>query len=143
MISHTLHTIILDRFKGTQMGPLLVYCFPLFQGKCKCHMQNCVFFVYFLLKCNRFSFGNKISKWHKLEKKKLFLTYSLSQFLVTKGRHKNSFSTYPTYIYTYIWSPYWLLCLPNFAIIANVSCMASLWYYSRYCFVFAPFWRNE
>ena len=40
-------------------------------------------------------------------------------------------------------SPYWLFCLPNFAKIANLSCMVSLWCDSWCWFLFAPFWSNQ
>ena len=97
--------------KGCRMGPWLVLVSPCFRenvvATCKigsflCCLDN-------LLQKNVivFCFGNQISKWRSFEKKGLFLTY-FSNFLVTRGSYKKSFSTYLTHIHTHIFSHYWL-----------------------------------
>ena len=92
-------------------------CFPLFYGKCSCHLQNWVFFVCLknLLQKNVvvLFFGNQISKWRSFEKKGLFLTY-FSHFLVT-GKSEKIPSAHISNTYTHVYcSPYWLFCLTNF-----------------------------
>ena len=55
-----------------------------------------------------FVFGNQISKWRSFEKRSIFDL--LFTFFSHQGKvNKNSFSTYLTHIYIYIFcSPYWL-----------------------------------
>ena len=91
------------------------------------HAKLCLFLCSldnFLLKIAIvFSFGNQISKWRSFEKE-LFLTYFKFVFLITRERHKKSFSTYPTYIGLHTRILLFLLtvfCLPNFAKLANLS----------------------
>ena len=64
----------------------------------------------FLLKnavfCFVLFFWNQISKWRSLKKNAIFDL--LFTFFYSPGkRHKNSFSTYLTYIHVF-WSPYWV-----------------------------------
>ena len=136
------------------MGPLLVLICPCFRENvivtCKIVSFLCSFDNFLLKNVIVFFFGNQISKWCS-EKKRLFLTY-FSHFLVTRKRHKNSFSTYLTYIHiSCIFStraqfkcfPIDFFCFSNFAKITNSSCMVSLWYASWCGFLFAPFWSNQ
>ena len=91
-------------------------CFPLFWGKCSCHMQNWVFLCSLdnLLEKNVFVrfFGNLISKWRSFEKRAIFeilFTFSSHQGKVTKipSAHISS-----TYIHTHIL----LILLTSFAL---------------------------
>ena len=90
-----------------------------------------------------FFFVNQISKWRSYEKKSYFWpTFNI--FKSPGKRHKKFFSTYPTYIHTRILlTLYWLFCFPNFATIANLSCMISLWCDFWCWFFFVPFWSNQ
>ena len=100
------------------MGPLLVLISPCFRenvvvtckiGSFLCSLDN-------LLQKNVIVFfiGNHISKWRSFEKR-AFLTY-FSHFLVVRESYKNSFSTYLTYIHTYMYfaHPIDFFCLFNF-----------------------------
>ena len=115
------------------------------------HAQTCHFFVSFRyfsskkiyvacalstrIRCSPHFFGN-FKNVHL--KKLLFLTY-FSHFFVTGKRHKNPFSTYPTYIHVFC-SPYWPFRFPNLHKSAYSSCMISLWCVSV---VLPPFWCNQ
>ena len=101
-------------------GSTACSCFPLFKGKCSCHMQNCFFFFCMcsldnLLQKNVivFFFGIQISKWRSFEKGAIFdllFTFFSYQEKVTKipSAHISL-----TYIHVFC-SPYWLFCLTNF-----------------------------
>ena len=100
------------------MGPLLVLLSPCFKGKCSCHMQNLVFFFFFVCNLDNllqknvivFFFGNQISKLRSFEKRAIFdllFTFFSYQGKVTKipSAHISL-----TYIHVFC-SPYWH-CLP-------------------------------
>ena len=94
-------------------------CFPLFQGKCSCHVKNWVFFVcsldILLQKTDIFfCFENQISKWRIFEKKGCFLTY-FSHFLGSRGKLQE-FLQHICHSHTYIYfaHPIDLFCLTNF-----------------------------
>ena len=93
------------RFKGTQMGPLLVLVSPCFNNvSCLCNLN-------FLLRIVIvFSCRNQILKWHSSEKGYFGPTFHT--FQSPGKRYRNSFSTYPTYKHVFC-SSYWLFCLPN------------------------------
>ena len=97
-------------------GYTVCSCFPLFQEKCSCHMQNWVFLCCLdnLLQKNVivFFFGNQISKWRSFEKKRAFVTY-FSHFLVTRESYKHSYCTYLTHIHTCILLTLLTFFLPN------------------------------
>ena len=96
--------------KGDPNGSTAYQYFPLFQGKCKCHMHNCVWGVWgcvcfvcnldnFLLKnvIVFFSWKSNFKKSAHLKKKAIFdLLFTSLQS--SGNRHTNSFSAYPTYI---------------------------------------------
>ena len=89
--SHCMKLVEIIHGKKSRFGNgyTVCSCFPLFLGKCSCHMQNWVFLCSLdnLLQKNVivFFFGNQISKWRSFEKKGLFLTY-FSHFLVTREK---------------------------------------------------------
>ena len=111
------------------MGLQLVLVFPCFRKKLNvtskfvsflCNLDN------FLLKnAIVFLFGNQISKWRSFKKKWLFLTY-FSHFLVTREKTQKNPSTNIPLTYTYFAHFDFFFCLPNFAKVANLSCMVSL-----------------
>ena len=76
-------------------GPITCSCFPLFQGKCKCHIQELVCFTQFgiFFSFLKIKFQNDTSL-----KKQLFLTYF--SYFWSPGEKKKSFNTYPTFIPT-------------------------------------------
>ena len=86
-----------------------------------------------------FLFGNQISKWRSFGKKRA--TFDL---LFTFFSHQEKYTKIPsahislTYIHIFC-SPNWLFCLPDFAKIANLSCMVSLWCDSWCWFLFPSF----
>ena len=79
-------------------------CFPLFKGKCSCHMQNWVFLCNLgnLLEENIivFFFGNQNSKWRSFEKSAI-LTY-FSHSLVT-GEKLQKFLQHISHSHTYMY----------------------------------------
>ena len=105
--------------KGTQMGPLLVLVPPCFTGNvnvtCKIVSFLCSLDNFLLKNVIVFFFGNKNSQWHSFEKRAICGLFF--RFFSHHGRHKNSFSTYPTsrvpltYIHIFC-SPYWLFSIP-------------------------------
>ena len=128
-------------------GSMACSCFPLFYGKCSCHVQNWVFWCSLdnLLQKNVIVlfFGNQISKWNSFEKKGYFWpTFHI--FLSPGKSYKNSVSTYLKHIHTSI-----LLTLLTFFALpilkknTNLSSTVSLWYESWCWFLFAPFWNNQ
>ena len=92
-------------------------CFPLFQGKCSCHMQTWVslYSLDNLLQKNVivFFFENEISKWRSFEKGDIFdllFTFFIYQRKVTKIPSAH-ISLADVHVFC---SPYWLFCLTNF-----------------------------
>ena len=75
-------------------------------------------------------FGNQISKWRSLKKKKLFWTY-FSHFLVTREKLQKFLQHIShSHTYTYFDHPIDFFCLTNFGKNTNLSDTVSLWYES-------------
>ena len=115
-------------FKGTQMGPLLVLVCSWFTKNvnvtCKIVSFLCSLDYFLVKSVIVFFFGNQISKWRSIEKRAIFdLLFTL--FFSAQGNARKIPSAL-TYIHIFC-SPYWLFCLPNFAKIANLLYMVSLW----------------
>ena len=92
----------LQYYKGRVMGPLLRSCLPLFQEKCNCHVQNCVFFLCgldnFRLKIVFFFLFWKSNFKKALIWKRAILTY-FWHFLVIRGNTQN-FLQHRSHTYT-------------------------------------------
>ena len=90
-----------------------------------------------------FFFGNQISKWGlkwQFVKRGYFLpTFHI--FYSPEKRQKIPSAHIPL-TYTYFTHPI-DFCPPNFAKIANLSCMVSLWCESWCWFISTPFWSNQ
>ena len=74
-------------------------------------------------------------------KKRVFLTHS-SHFLATRETTQKIL-LHISHLHKYTYLAYPIFCISNFAKIANLSCMVSLWCDSWCWFFFVPFWSNK
>ena len=127
------------------MGPMLVLVSPCFRENVNVTSK----IVSFLCNLDNYLLKNwlfcliviKFQNGAQLKKRAIFDL--LFTFLVTREKTQKFLQHIIIPLtYTYFAHPL-TFCLPNFAKIANLSCMVSLWCDSWCWFFFAPFWSNQ
>ena len=125
------------------MGPLLMLVSPCSRENVMSHAKLCLFCVVEIIFFPKlyFFFLKSYFKMALIWKRTIF------DLLFTKSpgkRHKYFFCTYLYYIHTHILlTLLFFFCLSNFAKIANLSCMVSLWCNFWCWFLFTPFWSVQ